>query len=219
MLKIDASGLKPIQWADVKDAAVGNWVATTGTGNEPIAVGIVSVAARAVTARDMPPIASNSGFLGIAMEPGDKGIRVTGVVPDSAAAKAGIKIDDFIQGVGNKDIKDPDALSTTIQRFKAGDTITLKVLREDEALKLKAILQRRPTDDRGNFQNRLGSELSNHRGGYPSILQHDTVVRPADCGGPLVDLDGKAVGINIARAGRTETYAVPADAVIPLLAD
>jgi serine protease Do len=32
-----------------------------------------------------------------------------------------------------------------------------------------------------------------------------------------VDLDGKVVGINIARAGRTETYAVPAEAVRQLL--
>ena len=32
---------------------------------------------------------------------------------------------------------------------------------------------------------------------------------PADCGGPLVNLDGKVVGMNIARAGRTESYAIP----------
>src|SRR5262249_11927645 len=39
------------------------------------------------------------------------------------------------------------------------------------------------------------------------------------CGGPLVDLDGKTVGINIARAGRTETYAIPSEEVQALLAD
>ena len=38
-----------------------------------------------------------------------------------------------------------------------------------------------------------------------------------DCGGPLVDLSGKVIGINIARAGRTETYALPADVVQALL--
>ncbi len=45
------------------------------------------------------------------------------------------------------------------------------------------------------------------------------MLRPADCGGPLVDLSGKAVGINIARAGRTESYAAPADKVQALLTD
>ena len=50
-------------------------------------------------------------------------------------------------------------------------------------------------------------------------MQHDSVLRPRDCGGPIVDLDGKALGINVARAGRTESYAVPSEAILPLLAD
>ncbi len=33
------------------------------------------------------------------------------------------------------------------------------------------------------------------------------------CGGPVVDLSGNVVGINIARADRVATYAVPAEAV------
>ena len=65
----------------------------------------------------------------------------------------------------------------------------------------------------------MGSELSDRRGGFPSILQHDTVIKPIDCGGPVVDLDGKTVGINISRSGRTETYAIPSEAVLALIDD
>jgi serine protease Do len=65
----------------------------------------------------------------------------------------------------------------------------------------------------------MGGALSDRRNGFPIILQHDAALRPSDCGGPLVDLDGKVVGINIARAGRTETYAAPTQAVLPLLYD
>jgi RNA polymerase sigma factor (TIGR02999 family) len=36
------------------------------------------------------------------------------------------------------------------------------------------------------------------------------VLKPEECGGPLVDVDGRAVGLNIARAGRVETLALPA---------
>jgi serine protease Do len=72
---------------------------------------------------------------------------------------------------------------------------------------------------RADFQNNMGSRLSDKRTGFPNVLQHDTVLSPADCGGPLVDLDGKAVGVNIARAGRTESYAVPTESVLPLLFD
>jgi serine protease Do len=45
------------------------------------------------------------------------------------------------------------------------------------------------------------------------------VIRPSDCGGPLVDLDGKVLGINIARAGRVETWALPGDVIQPILKD
>jgi S1-C subfamily serine protease len=34
-----------------------------------------------------------------------------------------------------------------------------------------------------------------------------------------VDLDGNVLGINIARAGRVETWALPPDVVKPLIAD
>jgi len=42
-------------------------------------------------------------------------------------------------------------------------------------------------------------------------------LEPDECGGALVDLNGKAVGINIARAGRVSTYALPSSLVIPLI--
>ena len=61
--------------------------------------------------------------------------------------------------------------------------------------------------------------MSNRRNGFPVILQHDSVVLPEDCGGPLCDLDGHVIGINISRAGRVETYAIPSEVIQPLLSD
>ena len=55
--------------------------------------------------------------------------------------------------------------------------------------------------------------MSRRRAGFPQAIQHDTVLNPEMCGGAVVDLSGNAVGVNIARAGRVETYAVPADTV------
>jgi serine protease Do len=49
------------------------------------------------------------------------------------------------------------------------------------------------------------------------VLEHDTILQPNQCGGPLVDLDGQVVGINIARANRVATYAIPARVARPLL--
>jgi S1-C subfamily serine protease len=69
------------------------------------------------------------------------------------------------------------------------------------------------------MQNLMGSALSPRRSGYPTILTHDSIVKPADCGGPLVDLDGNVIGINISRAGRTESWAIPTEIIQDVLAD
>ena len=45
------------------------------------------------------------------------------------------------------------------------------------------------------------------------------MIQAAQCGGPLVDLDGRAVGLNIARADRTATYAIPAGKLKSLLGE
>ncbi len=217
LLKVDARNLKPVQWGDIKSALVGNFVATPEAGAEKVAAGVISVAARKVTARDLPPLQGNSGYLGIALETGENGVKVSQVLPGTAAAKAGIRTGDLVVAVAGKAVTEPNTLITTIQRYKVGEEVAIRIKRGDEKLELKVVLGKRQGTERADFQNRLGNELSNRRGGFPSILQHDTVLKPHDCGGPLVDLDGKTVGINIARAGRVETYAVPADVVQALL--
>src|SRR5204862_402625 len=105
--------------------------------------------------------------------------------------------------------------------LKTGDPITLHVRRGDREHELKAVLQSREqaNDFRSEFQNRMGSVLSNRRSGYSVILQHDSVLKPADCGGPLVDLKGRVIGVNISRAGRVETWAIPGEVVQPLIAE
>jgi serine protease Do len=216
VLKFEANGLTPVAWADSKTAAPGSWVATPGMDECPVAVGVVSVPTRSLAVREAgPPFPSKAGFLGIQLEDGTKILEIT---PRSAAAKAGLQRGDRILAVSGKPTEDTDTLRHYLQWTKAGEVVTLKIKRGDEELELKATLDKIPVV-RGAFQNGLGSKLSERAGAFPLILQHDTVVDPKDCGGPLVDLDGKVVGINIARAGRVESYAIPAEAVQAVLGD
>jgi serine protease Do len=219
LLKIDATGLQPVEWAEPKAAKVGRWVASVGMGDEPVGVGIISVATRNYKAGDQPPknLGTNSGFLGVGLDEGEGGAKVVQVSPKSPAEKAGIKVNDVVTNISGKKIVDSESMINAIQKHHPGDEITIHLRRGEEEMEVKARLAKRPAFLLGNPQERMGSALSNRRGGFPSILQHDTVVKPTDCGGPLVDLDGKVVGINICRAGRTESYAVPVDAIRRLL--
>ena len=218
MLKVKATDLKPVAWRDSTADAVGSWLATPGMERDPVAVGALSVAARKISGTELGRRSSSGGFLGVVIAPVKNGVKIARIIPKGAAAKAGFEDDDIIIAVEGKPVTDPDSLFKALQKTHPRQKITVRVKREEAELDLKPTLGERPLE-RSDFQNQLGSKLSDRRTGFPVILQHDSVLRPYDCGGPVVDLDGKVVGINIARAGRTETYAIPAEAVKPLLDD
>src|SRR5438105_1420451 len=46
LLKVAAGGLTPVAWFDSKQVPVGSWLVSSGTGLEPLAAGVVSVATR-----------------------------------------------------------------------------------------------------------------------------------------------------------------------------
>lgn len=223
MLKIEVADLKPIDFKDAGKTEVGSWVACAGPTEEPVAIGVVSVASRNILNKGPIPKAdlSKSAYLGVALEPADGGgAKVGQVVPNAPAQRAGLKENDVIVTFDGKKFEGPEGFMSLISGYKPGDQVVLAVRRGDEIIERKATLERRPTgDNRGDTQNRMGSELSSRRSGYPTIFQHDSVVKPSDCGGPIVDLEGRVIGINICRAGRTESWAVPAEIVKPLLAD
>jgi serine protease Do len=222
MLKIDATDLTPVEWGKSTGAVVGELLASPGAGSEAVAVGVLSVAARSVKVRDLPVTAppANSGFLGVLLEEADGGARIIDVVWNSAALRAGLKVGDVVTVIANTPIIDAETMISAIQTFKPGDVVQIKVKRGQKDLEFKATLEKRastPGAARRDMQNSMGSELSNRRGGFPQILQTDMVLKPSDCGGPVVDLDGKVLGINIARAGRVESYAIPAEAALGLI--
>jgi serine protease Do len=224
LLKIDASGLKPIEFTDSKSVGVGNWIACAGIAEDPAAVGVVSVATRSLPLRGainpIVPDLSKTGYLGISLEPGDGHPAITRVEPKTPAAKVGLKEGDLVLKVNGVAVVEPDQLIKEIGKHKPGEVVALKVRRGDIELDVKATLDRRPPGNlRGEFQNKMGSELSSRREGYPTFFQHDSVVKPQDCGGPIVDLEGRVIGVNICRAGRTASYAVPAEAIQPILLD
>lgn len=215
LLKVEAKGLKAVKWGDAPGMQVGQWVATVGDDPVPVAVGVLSVGRR--------KIAPRSAMLGIQMDDeaseNDQektiGARVKQVLKDSGAEKAGVKDNDIIISFDGQEVASRLVLVEMIAQRRFGDTVPLVVLRAGEKVELKATLGLRSAlvPDRGDQMNAMGGPLSRRNAGFETVLQHDTVLKPQDCGGPLVNLSGEVIAINIARGGRTESYAVPADVV------
>ena len=205
LLKVDLTGLPAVDWAEGHDPRVGQWLATPGMEDLPVAVGIVSVGRR--------PIPPEKGALGIQLSEGAPGPKVTHVVPGSAAARAGVQIGDIIVKAGDQRVENPQSFDQLLHKFAPGDSVSVVVRRGGKQLTVRATVGRASgtPQTRGYWMNRMSGRMSHRRAGFPQAIQHDTVLNPEMCGGPVVDLSGKAVGVNIARAGRVATYAVPAD--------
>lgn len=70
-----------------------------------------------------------------------EGALVQEVVPDSAADKSGVKVDDIITEIDGQKIRSEDGgLAAIISKRKIGDTITLKIFRDDKTIELRATL-------------------------------------------------------------------------------
>lgn len=215
LLDVEATDLTPIEWSADADPLVGQWLATPSHESAPVGIGIVSVPRRKIESERI------SGVLGVRLEDFDGAAKIAEIIEDSAAAAAQLRPGDLIKRVDDSEISGREALVQLIREHEPGATLNITIQRGDEELVVLATL----THPFGQFlsriaaQNHMGGELSLRRTGFSAVLQHDTVLRPQDCGGPVVNLDGRAIGVNIARAGRTESYAIPAGVIVPLLAE
>ena len=206
MLKIDAVDLPAIPWSQAQPA-VGRWLVSAGMDDDPVALGIVSVPCRAV-----PPI---GGAVGVMLSDGVGAPQVSEVLPHSPAEAAGLKPGDVITHVDGEPVANKAVGRALIQRHHPEETITLTVKRGRETLKVPVVLKEldTPAIRQQRAINSMGVGVSRRSDDFPLVIQHDTVLRPIDCGGPVVDLDGGVVGINIAHGGRTETYCLPTESL------
>jgi serine protease Do len=212
LLKVDATNLTPIRWSDDQPPAVGSWLATPGLDALPIAIGVVSVGPRKIERR-MPA-------LGIVLDDSERGPRVQRILDDSGAAQAGVKEGDVVTELNGVAVATREALIEAIRQHSPGDKVRLTIRRGEDQVTLEATLGEFNSVLHGNredFQNTLGGRLSQRRAGFPLAIQHDTVLTPSQCGGPIVDIQGRAVGLNIARASRVGSYAIPSSVIQPLL--
>lgn len=212
LLKVNAQDLPTLKISSETAPIVGSWLASVGMDSYPVEVGVVSVEPRVIP--------HQAGILGVQLDSETGDARIVRIFPGSAAAKAGMLINDVIVEIDGAATPSREALIKRVQQFSPGDTVKLLVDRGGKELELTAVLMGRfpglrPT--RNEFQNSLGSELSERRFGFASAFQHDTVIEPTDVGGPAVNLDGDVVGFNVARSGRTETYAIAADSIVKVI--
>lgn len=202
MLKVEAGDLAAAVLTFEKPG-LGRMVACVGMGRSPVAVGIISAKPRVIRPAQL--------VLGLILRAHPDGLWVEGVTKGFGADRAGIEKGDVLTHVGSREVIAVDQVVGRLQKLAEGDEVQVRVLRDGQSKRLTVVLSEFGPDPRSRAErmNRMGSELSDRRRGFEMVLQHDAEVKPVHCGGPLVNLDGEVVGLNIARAGRIASYALP----------
>lgn len=103
----------------------------------------------------MMPASGNKAMLGVMTSKSDDGVKVTDVTKESGAEKAGLKKDDIITKVGNKEVKEPSDLIDAIADHKPNDKVDITYKRDGKESKTSAVLgENKARSFAYNFNNR-----------------------------------------------------------------
>jgi serine protease Do len=219
VLKVEGMKAKPLVLGDEDNLRVGSFLALARPDGEAAAMGIVSVLPRSLRESDR-------AFLGILMdlEFSGPGVRIRRVQPDTGAAASGLKDGDVITKVMNREVNGNFELSSVLQRLEPGQMVRIGYRRGKERKLAEVKLGGRPDPRRipysrmERMNNMGGHRYSDVKDGFRDVIQSDMQLAPEDCGAPVIDLDGRVIGIAVARAGRIKTFIIPASSVRGLLA-
>lgn len=208
-LKIPGDNLPKIQWSEEASPGVSTWVISTSRGRTPLSAGVVSVAARSIRA--------TPGFMGVGGARDRSDAFVDRILPKSGASRSDLKQGDVIVAVNNVVVNTFPELTRQVRKYLPGDAIHLRVMRDGEEKKVTLRLGHPRNPDADEDEEEMMGRLSDRRDGFPNAFRHDSVLNPEECGGPVIDLNGKIIGVNIARKQRTGSLALPVETLKRLL--
>ena len=201
----DRNDFHPVVWKEDNASSDVSWVLSAFTELNEIRVGITSGKSR--------EIGREGGVMGVMLGSEDNtGVLITDVVPQAAADKSGVRVGDIIQKVDGRAVRKRDHIVNIVGKKDPGDVVLLQVLRKKAEMQLRVTLGHRSvTFDMFNRNMQMSGPVSKRKDNFPLILQHDLPLPREAMGGPVFNLEGNCIGINIARVDRVTVFTLPAN--------
>ena len=201
----DRNDFHPVVWKEDNASSDVSWVLSAFTELNEIRVGITSGKSR--------EIGREGGVMGVMLGSEDNtGVSITDVVPQAAADKSGVRVGDIIQKVDGRAVRKRDHIVNIVGKKDPGDVVLLQVLRKKAEMQLRVTLGHRSvTFDMFNRNMQMSGPVSKRKDNFPLILQHDLPLPKEAMGGPVFNLEGNCIGINIARVDRVTVFTLPAN--------
>jgi S1-C subfamily serine protease len=205
----DSVQLEPLVFENYLPA-MASFLITPGRTGRPIGIGVLGARERSI---------AHQGRLGVQLDRASQGgALVADVVKGSGADEAGVIPGDLIIEINGSQYASHDTVMAALRGMFPGEAVRLTVLRGDDRNQRNRVEVEAEIRDYGFLSetendSRVNGPRNSRMSGFERVIQHDTVLDPDECGGPVVDSNGRVVGLNIARAGRVVTYALPSSLV------
>lgn len=206
---VGITGLRAVSFGAARPLTMGQWLCSVANSAKETRIGIVSAKPRRIP--------GTGAALGIRMaekaDEATKGVRIIGIASESPAEAAGLHEGDVILAIAGELVDQFRRVHDLVNKRQPGDIVDVRFLRHEKEETCRVRLASRTKV----LQNWEGEDFANggislRSDNFPQILQHDIPLFPADMGGPVATLEGKVVGINIARVDRVTTFALPVEA-------
>jgi S1-C subfamily serine protease len=219
LVGIEATNLPVVEWFDpppASGATVASPILLQETTEDMVAeptsyAGSFSHLLKA----NLPPIHATSQVtsLGLTTEQIDSRLTVAALVPETPAYESGLSPGDVISRIDGKEIKSRADLTTFLNGSEVGQEISVEVARGETISKfpVKLISPRLipPATGFALTNNEMAMIPSVRRAPFPDAFVHTTPLNAWDCGSPLFDLNGRAIGLNIAALSPARSLALP----------
>ncbi len=211
LIMLDVPGLQapPIDMDAYVQAEVGDVIAAVPPSGRVSDFGVVSVAQRSLRPDDQP-------YLGIVSDPrwNGEGVKIAGVEKGSGAQHSGLKAGDVMLKLNGKPVDGMYSIRAAMAGVSPGSQIPVEVMREGQTVQGALLTGSRPKvrkfpQKRLQKMNSMGNRMSVKKDNFPLVIQSDITLLPERTGCPIIDINGKFVGLALSRAGRTETYILP----------
>jgi serine protease Do len=213
----DPAGFTPVKWDTSDSPHLGRFIIAAAPGDRAPTLGVVAVETRSLRTKDQ-------AFLGVELDGNfnGPGVRIRKIEAAGAAQIAGLLEGDVILKVAGKGVNSAFEMRTSLNGHGPGESIELVYDRDGKQITIQLVLKERPEfpqamNSRLETMRRMGTDLSAVTTDFPSAMQTDMPIDRRACGGPVVDLDGKVIGISIARTDRTASLIIPSTSVVSLL--
>jgi len=206
LIKIDSQEkFEAVKFLD-KTPEPGSFLISSGRAGNTIGFGVVGSGRIGVKPQ---------GRLGVNLRASEvRGATVFKVQPGSGAAIAGIERGDQIIAINGKEQNDRFQVVNTLSKMYPGAIVQLTIVRDQSTIEMSARMRDLRVLQESENDARVNGPRNDRLSGFDDVIQHDTVLNPHECGGPVLDTLGNVVGLNIARAGRVVSYALPASVMM-----